>query len=311
MVITRDVAVQTVSRGYRPAAVAEHLIASQVVAQVFRIRVLQPVRRADNSERFPVLYVTDADSVFDALASLASILQGAGETPRFVVVGIGYENTAAAAVLRWRDFPTHDIRALFHEEIRQINESPLVASLDDLNAVMQATDAREFLHFTRQELMPFVADHYPTLPNDSSYFGYSAGSIFGLYTLFAQPDAFKRYILGSPATSYDGHNFAVELAQHFSNSGRTMDAKVFMSVGELEEFKRGHGPLGLVSGCYLFAKYLRNSPIRNLDLTFRVFPGETHATSWTLAFAHGLRALFGSVDQVPYWPEFLKQGCKP
>ena len=43
-----------------------------------------------------------------------------------------------------------------------------------------------------------------------------------------------------------------------------------------------------------------------LKLTAQMFPGETHATCWTSAFTHGLRAVFGSTDQVPFWPDSLK-----
>jgi len=54
------------------------------------------------------------------------------------------------------------------------------------------------------------------------------------------------------------------------------------------------------------AKHLRKLAIPGLDLTLETFPRETHATAWTLAFAHGVKAVFGPVDQVPFWPEYFK-----
>ena len=288
---------------YRHQRTAEHLIRSHYVPEAFRLKVFLPVSRVDGSERFPVLYVTDSDDLFDGLAALAHVLQSHGETPRFIMVGIGYEDAHAAAVLRMRDFFTHGIRAHFQSELNKLLDSPLVSDIHDRESINR-TDAHDFLQFVREELMPFITAHYPTLAGDNSYSGYSAGGGFGLYALFAKPDTFKRYILGSPTTSYNGHHFGIELAQAFIKSGQPMRAKVFMSVGELEEFKRGFGQLDLVSGYCLLGKFLKSAEIPGLDLTMRVFPGETHATAWTLAFAHGLKTLFGPVDRVPFWPEF-------
>jgi predicted alpha/beta superfamily hydrolase len=111
-------------------------------------------------------------------------------------------------------------------------------------------DATEFLQFIRDELIPFIDALYPVLPNDNSYSGYSAGGGFGLYTLFTRPDTFRRYILGSPTSSVRGFEFGVELARTFIQSGRVMSAKVFLSVGELEEFERGLDHFGFVTGYY-------------------------------------------------------------
>jgi uncharacterized protein len=287
--------------------VQEHLIESSVIAQTYTIRVMQPMRLADGSERFPVLYATDSDDFFGGYSNLAYLLQGFGETPRFILVGIGYANPHAAEALRLRDFLTHDIRARLGPVVDQIADSPLVSGLDDLGIVTKTTDAQAFLRFVREELMPFVEHRYPIVPSDNSYCGYSAGGTFGLYTLFTQPRTFKRYILGSASTSYDGHNFGIDLAGHFLRSGDKLSAKVFMSVGELEEFKDGLGQFDLVSGHYLFVKYMKSIAIPGLDLRTCIFPNETHATSWTLAFCHGLKALFGPADEVPFVPAFLRK----
>jgi predicted alpha/beta superfamily hydrolase len=286
--------------------VQSHSIASRFVAQTYRIRVLLPMRRADESERFPVVYATDGDDLFDGLAVFSKSLQLHGETPRFILVGIGYEPAGAAAVLRWRDFATPDIRVRFEQELRAVAESPLVSGLDDFGVVSGTTDARDFLRFICEELMPFVNERYPTVPDDTCYSGYSAGGTFGLLTLFTQPQSFGRYILGSAATSYDGEQFMVPLAREFSRSGAALNAKVFLSVGELEEFKRGLEQFDLVSGYTLLAKFLALERIPGLDLTLRLFPNETHASAWGPAFSHGLRAVFGPADQVPYSPDYRK-----
>jgi uncharacterized protein len=289
---------------YRAHGTAEHLMRSRAIDQTFRIKVWEPIRA--HGERFPVVYATDSDEFFDALAALANCLQLHGETPRFVLVGIGYENSRAAGLLRLRDFWPHAIRGLYAKELAELAKSCLVEGVADLRAITEATDATDFLRFVREELKPFIAARYPTLEEDDTYFGYSAGAGFGLYALFTEPQTFRRYLLGSPATSYGGRPFAVELASAAVEAQLPIRADVFMSVGELEEFSRGLSRFDLVRGYYGLAKFLRNRAIPGLDLKLKVFPGETHATAWSVAFSSGLRALLGSVEEVPFWPAYFK-----
>jgi hypothetical protein len=280
-----------------------------VVDQTFRIKVWEPIRT--HGERFPVVYATDSDDFFDGLTALASSLQLHGETPRFVLVGIGYENSRASGLLRLRDFWPHAIRLLYTKELTELSSSPLMVGVSDLRVITETTDATEFLHFIRDELMPFVAAKFPTQEEDNAYFGYSAGAGFGLYTLFTEPNMFKRYILGSPATSYGGHQFAVQMASAALKGGLSIEAQVFMSVGELEEFARGLSQLDLVSGYFQFAKFLRNLALPGLDLRLKMFLAETHATAWAPAFSCGLRTLFGPVNDVPFWPAYFRRDLSP
>jgi predicted alpha/beta superfamily hydrolase len=290
---------------YQGAGTTEHLIRSRAVDQTFRIKVWEPIRT--RGERFRVVYATDSDEFFDGLATLANSLQLHGETPRFVLVGIGYENSRAAGLLRMRDFWPHGIRRLYARELIELANSPLLEGITDLKVITETTDATQFLSFIRDELMPFIAGKYPTQERDNTYFGYSAGAGFGLYSLFTQPDTFKRYVLGSPATSYGGHQFAVELVSTALRAGLPMEAQVFMSVGELEEFSRGLSQLDLASGYFQLAKFLRNLAVPGLSLSFKMFPGETHATAWSPAFSTGLRTLLGPVEDVPVWPDYFRR----
>jgi uncharacterized protein len=286
---------------YRKPVIQQHVLDSKAVGQRFLVKVWQPIRRADDSERFPVWYATDSDEFFPGLANMAAELQLVGDTPRFILVGIGYENSADAEMLRMRDLFPRSARHHFRRTVEQLASSALAGDLRDVTAITDTTDASDFLCFVHDELMPFIAKHYPIDPQDNSYYGYSAGGTFGLHTLFSRPETFARYILGSPATSYAGNHFGMELARAFIRSGRRLDAQVYLSAGELEEF---YGKFDLVSGYYLMAKFLKESAIPGLDLRLRLFTDETHSTSWTLAFTHGLKTLLGRANATPWWPEF-------
>lgn len=281
--------------------IEEHLVPSGHVAQTFRIKVLQPLSRADGSERFPVLYATDSDDFFGAYAAMATTLQLVGETPRFILVGIGYENAKAAKLLRRRDLYTHEVRAMAHETTKMLAASPVVSGIGDLRTITNTTDAGAFLEFIRAELIPFIGDRYPTQAGEESYFGYSGGGTFGLHTLCTRPETFRRYVLGSPVTSYDGKRFGIDMVRSLLDSARTIDADVFISVGELEEFGADFRHLDLVSGYYALTKFLEENAVQGLRVAQRVFPGETHATAWVVAFNHGLKALFGPSRHRPDW----------
>lgn len=297
---------ETNTATYRLNERVEHLIPSKIVRQVFKINVMLPIRRADGSERFPVVYASDADDFFGAYADIANLLQLHGEIRRFILVGIGYENSRAAGLLRMRDFHTHEVRAYFQRETKEFAKSPLVAGIGDLASITQTTDANDFLEFIRTELMPFVEPKYPTIPGDTNYCGYSAGAGFGLHVLFNHPETFSRYILGSPTTSYRGHHFGNQLVDAFRRTERVMNAQVFVSVGELEEFKRGLMDFDLVSGYCLLVKNLLDNPIHGLNLVTRQFSGETHASAWAPAFSHGARSLLGSIEKPQFWPDYFK-----
>jgi uncharacterized protein len=286
--------------------IQEHSIRSRHVAQVFRIKVLLPPAAAHESEKYPVLYATDSDEYFGGLATLAASLQLLGDTQRFILVGIGYGDLRAARLLRWRDLKSHQVRAHYRELLEQLWKSPLVAGVSDLREITDTTDAADFLTFIRGELIPFIDSTYNTLRGDHNFSGYSAGGGFGLYSLFTQPETFRRYILGSPGVSHAGHHYGVELARAFIQTQKPVSAKVFMSVGELEEFERGFEKLDLVSGYYELAKFLRASAVNGLELTCRLFPGESHATAWAPSFSHGLKLLFPPPADAPDWRRFFR-----
>jgi predicted alpha/beta superfamily hydrolase len=296
---------KTPAASYHAPEITTHLISSSVVAQSFRIKVLQPVCKADGSERFPVVYATDGDDLFEALGALSKNLQAHGEVPRFILVGVGYQDPRAASMLRMRDYYPHAIRSLYATETEQLARSEIFGGVD-IETITQTTDAGEFLKFIRAELMPLIESSYPTVPDDSTYFGYSAGGLFGLYTLSTQPETFSRYILGSLPTTYRGKHFGIELIDALALSGRAIPAKVALTVGELEELVGPLAPFDLVTGYCQLTKRLRAGAIPGLELFARILPGETHATAWAGAFGHGLRSLFRPAREVPFLPDFLR-----
>jgi uncharacterized protein len=276
-----------------------HIIESRCVGETYQIQVMQPITRKGERERFPTLYLTDANMGFSFAKGLSQCLQAGGDVRRYVLVGIGYpsDNPFAGHILRCRDL-TPDHRP---EVPEWLAESPIEGVRGVLPGKKCWHGADDFLAFIRSELIPFVDSRYPTVPGERAYFGHSLGGGFGLHALFSRSNLFKGYIISSPSISYDGVDHGLEPAREAVRSGDRLDARLVMSVGGEEEFEAGKEKSRFVSSFYRLAALLRSGNIPGLDFSPRVFPGETHMSAWPVAFSHGIRTLFGASAGPPAW----------
>jgi uncharacterized protein len=283
-------------------AIETHLLQSRHVSQMFRIQVMQPLRKSGQLCRCPVVYATDGNLAFDVLKGISYGIQTSGQTvPQFILVGIGYpeDSPIAGALLRVRDltFPQHP----------RLNTKP-----GSLRGVLVAREgakdfggAEDFQQFIGEELVPFIDERYLTAAGDRTYFGHSAGGGFGLFTLFTRPELFRRYIISSPGIScngetsagitYENYDFMLREARKFVASGPALrDTPVYMSVGGEEEFEPELAKWHLTSSFLQMASLLKTAAVPGLKLMTEIFPAETHMTVWPMAFIHGVQAVFGT-----------------
>ncbi len=165
------------------------LFESAIVNDTYVINICLPVGYADSNTTYPVVYATDAGGAIFELWNIANLLLLSSELPPLIIVGIGYVvNEPADFWLR-----------------RQRDYDPIVDTADYAKfpeffhiESFRPGGANKFLRFIREELKPFINTNYRTNPNDSAYIGISYGGLFGLYTLFHQPDTFNRYVISSP-----------------------------------------------------------------------------------------------------------------
>jgi predicted alpha/beta superfamily hydrolase len=277
--------------------VETHLISSKYVEQTYQIQVMQPLMRKGAADRFPVLYVTDGNLIFDTVKGISHGLQSAGDARRFILVGIGYpgQNPFAGNVLRARD-----LTAGYFPGKATI---PRTSEIDGVEGIETGKPnwggAHAFLRFIREELITFIDKTYPTIVGDRGFFGHSGGGELGLHSMFSQPEIFNRYLISSPGISYEGNEFVFHEAQGFIASGRALNAKVLMTVGDREEFEKTLEAWSIVSSFYKLAKLLRNASIPGLEFQSQVLPGETHMSAWPVSFIRGLRALYGPAVATP------------
>ncbi len=263
---------------YLPPKVEKFHLKAKHIDQTFEIHVLLPRRLKDGSERFPTLYMTDSngDMLFKGITKMIQ----ASLTPRYITIGIGYLDGQDAGSLRVRDFSP--------------KKEPSFQYFSPKNWRPEGGGAEKFLAFIREELMPAIDAKYPTIPNDRGYYGDSLGGVFGLHVLFNHPESFGRYIIGSAGYYVHGGRQYVDMAEEYIASGKRLNAKLFIGVGDEEDLEfRYKGNAIRVPALRRLEHLFADADFPDLELTTRVFEGQNHMSVIPLNYFYGAQAVFG------------------
>jgi len=186
----------------------------------YELYIKLPEGYSKNKDKtFPVIYFTDAMWHIEILSASTDFLM-----EEAILVGISWQKDIkedllkeeGAHVSRYRDY--------------SISKS----SNPERQAKYQLGQASNHLDFIRNDVIKTIEKNYRTDPDRRTYFGYSAGGLFGAYILMAQPDTFKNYILGSPSL-WRGIPYLSELGSNAALKGKGLNANVFLSYGTLEK----------------------------------------------------------------------------
>jgi predicted alpha/beta superfamily hydrolase len=273
--------------------VTGHQFESSVIGDQLEITVAIPLTYNEWSDPpLPAIYVLDPMLTFDMVMGftrLFATLSG-GAFPQTLVVGVGYptRQLSESTERRIRDFtPT---LADFPPEIP--GDVPKYG----------VGGAPKLLESLATEIIPGIQTRYQVHPTDRMLIGWSLGGLFGLYSLFHQPDTFSRYLLVSPSIWWDA-TVAFSFEQAYANVHKDLSASVFLCVGEREETYEGAWrneflsddgvqKLKMVSNLAEMAKRLKSRAYPNLNLKHRVIPNEYHLTVFPAALSQGLTYLF-------------------
>ena len=262
-------------------------VTSKHVEQTFEVSVGLPAGY-DPQLSYPVLYLLDPALSFGTATECTRLLALGRELPKLIVVGIGYPdaNTPEVLALRSRDYtPTGGPE----------NANAIRAGVPGPIPEPQPGGAGNFLSFLREELFAEIDAAYASDPEDRAFFGDSLGGLFGGYTLFHKPDTFRRYVLGSPSLWWD-HEITFEYEEAYAAAHEDLAARVFMSVGALEEPgpSRESELARMVSNVRRMSETLEGRRYPGLDLTTHYFEGETHLSVLPATLSRGIREVFAS-----------------
>ncbi len=268
---------------------------SRSIDQGFLIQVAWPPAPITPGQTFAVVYVLDGNHAFAIAAQVARALQsGPFPLPPTLVVGIGYhfetlEERARWGTLRVRDFtPCPD--ALFEA---QYAGGPGACG-----------GAAAFLEFIETEVKPFVASRFPVDPSDQTLTGASLGGLFALYARFTAPRAFQRYVAISPAL-YWGERKLFQLEADLAEKAKDLPVHLYLAAGGLEEAHDAKQKF--VSNLYELEARLRARAYPGLDMSLRIFEGETHMSVYFGVLARGLGAVFGGYRDMHDWSRWLER----
>ena len=258
-------------------------IRSQNVGQEFNIYIQMPSNYfADSTTIYPVLYVTDANRSFPMVANISSVLAfPKANLPEIIVVGIGYpiKDMFEWAAWRTRDLtPTHDTSTDNHW-------NTLLAKMSHRKFEVRSGGASKFLEFIIHELIPFMESNYRASHSDRGLAGYSYGGLFALYALFTHPETFGRFFAGSPSVEYH-HEIIFERAHDFAAVGKKLEAKVFLSVGSLEDSST-------IAGVRKMSDVLQSQTGPGVQVSLQIFDGEDHRSCMATAIMRAFRVLYG------------------
>jgi len=246
-------------------------IQSSIVGDEFEISIALPSNYYSTDTTYPVLYITDANLFFAATTQIVRMMQLGNELPQMLIVGIGYRSDSLSNWLALRS--------------RDLTPTPT----PDPNGQGWLTGgAPLFLRFIREELIPFITKNYRTSP-DATYAGISYGGLFGLYVLFHEPTTFHTYLIGSPSIWFD-NRVILKYEADYAKINRDLSAKVFMSVGELEE--RQSSAAKMVTNMKQLADTLMSRKYPGLNLETKIFEGETHVSAPAVETSRGLRSIY-------------------
>jgi len=271
-------------------------VASEHTGEDYQISVGLPKSYFDDpKESFPVVYVIDANLMFEAVVGLTRLMQLAGALPEFVVVGIGYalEGNYGDGLDEFARRRARDLTSTIDERYEQF-----AANAFNVEGRIDTGGAGKFLSFVAEELLPLVEEQYRLDSDDRTLVGHSSGGHFALYALLSQPQLFKRYAVGSPSLGF-GNRRLFDMEQDYASTSDELPARLFLGIGEEEEHSllspAGYiGEIVSVSDFYRFAAVLEDRGYRNLHMSKKVFEGHGHTDVLGPFVALSLRYLFSN-----------------
>ncbi len=165
---------------------------------------------------FPVIYFTDAIWHVELLSGATEFMM-----EDVILVGVSWQ----------KDIP-EDLKQEYGAHFSRYGDYSFKKRTNPKHPKIKFGQANSHLRFIREDVFKYVESNYRTQPNNRTYFGFSAGGLFGTYALMAQPESFKNYILGSPSVRGDVADlFALESSKLKT---KELAINVFISYGELE-----------------------------------------------------------------------------
>jgi predicted alpha/beta superfamily hydrolase len=191
---------------------------SKAVNDTFSIFISLPAGYdLKKNNKYPIVYLLDANLYFDIIASTLKKYSEAGMLSPAILVGIGYKDIQTMDSLRSRDY-TYPIAIPEYE-------------------MSTSGKADKFLSFINNELIPDIDQKYSSDKDNRVLMGHSLGGYFTVYALqqnlLNRNNVFHGYIAASPSTHYN-HNYILKELENL-DVGNQAKIKSYITFGGLED----------------------------------------------------------------------------
>lgn len=253
---------------------------SALLKRHYRIYVSLPKSYGtDPARRYPVVFVTDADTQFPLIRSIARRLgHSERHVEEFILVGLSYGVGETPEYSRRRDYTNSP-----HGPRGSVSDMP------GREPVFGQAEA--YRRYLKSEVFPLVAARFQADMERKVFVGQSYGGLLGAHVLLTEPEMFQHYVIGSPSLWFGGRiTFAREI--EYAKAHRDLKAKVFLAVGGYETLKPGGGwrynTEADMVGDMRALTALRARGYPGLTLEAQVLEDEDHLTAFPAVVTRGL-----------------------
>ncbi|HEY1629876.1 MAG TPA: alpha/beta hydrolase-fold protein [Rhizomicrobium sp.] len=243
-------------------------------AHSFRLLVGLPRDYATRGERFPVIYLLDADFSFALAQDIQRHSTDRGQEKEAIVIGVAY--------------PGADTDLKTYERTRTRDYTPSFVAEGGYGPDIQALSGGgpEFLRVLGDELIPFIDAKFRTDPAQRMIVGHSFGALFACYAMLTRPGLFHDYLIVSPSLWYDDRRM-FGLATAYIAAHKALSAHVFYAIGALE----ASSDHAMVDDLRAWNTLLGDAKLGGYKSQMTVFDGDTHESVFPGALTRGLRVL--------------------
>lgn len=236
----------------------------------YKLYVSLPEDYQNSEQKYPVLYLLDADYSFAIAKNIVDHLAQRNHLQDVIVIGIAYAGENQYRLNRTRDYtPTNSDEPVSFQEIqREYSGGGPVFSV-----------------FIEQELIPYIEENY-RVTDSRTLTGHSYGGLFTAWILLTKPYLFDGYIIISPSLWYDD-KLLFRLDEKLS-SFRDRDIRIYAAVGEREINENWNMPRDLNE----FVELLKELNNPKLQVNKGIGVNETHNSIFPFGLSNGIRFVF-------------------
>jgi predicted alpha/beta superfamily hydrolase len=175
-----------------------------------QIRIYVPPNYANTDQRYPVLYMHDAQNLFDASTSYAGewnvdeTMNALSKTGKLDLIVVGIDNGEA-------------------KRMTELNPWP--------NVQFGAPEGKEYVEFIVNVVKPLIDKQYRSKPDraNTAIMGSSMGGLISHYAINQYPQVFSKAGIYSPS-----YWISAASIDFISSSPSAKDARLYLATGEIE-----------------------------------------------------------------------------